>query len=81
MKFVEQDNLKEGLETMFDNLKDYYQRLDEEEVKKILIEVAKSGKDVKKAQEEFKRMKQNGAESPNHSMSSGLSPPGSHKSR
>ena len=76
MNFIEQDNLKEGLENLFSCLRDYYERLDEEEVKQVLIEVIKSGKDLRKAQEQYKEAKKRrGMESPPGSMSSGLHSP------
>lgn len=75
MKYIEQDTLKDGLEMMFGCLRDYYERLDEEEVKQVLIEIVKSGKDLKKAREKYaKENSQNssGLESPHGSLSSGL---------
>jgi len=44
-----EERLREGLELMFSCLRDYYDRLDEDEVKKVLIEIIKSGKDLKQA--------------------------------
>jgi hypothetical protein len=48
-KFIEEGKLKEGLELMFGCLRDYYDRLDEEEVRAVLIEIIKSGKDLRQA--------------------------------
>lgn len=77
-KYIEQDNLKEGLEMMFGCLRDYYERLDEEEVKQVLIEIVKSGKDLKKAQEKYAQehsQKSSNFDSPVGSLSSGLNSP------
>ena len=79
MKYIEEDNLKDGLEVMFGYLRDYYERLDEEEVKEVLIGVVKNGKDLKKVQERLKneKLKMSGQQdSIPGSLSSGLmSPP------
>lgn len=40
---------------MFGCLRDYYDRLDEEEVREVLIEIIKSGKDLKHAQDKYKK--------------------------
>ena len=67
---------------MFGCLRDYYDRLDEEEVRKVLIEIVKSGKDLKEAQDKYRQRmeaKQARGESPPHSMSSGFGSPMSSK--
>ena len=67
---------------MFGCLRDYYDRLDEEEVRAVLIEIIKSGKDLRQAQDKYRRRqeaKQARGESPPHSMSSGLASPMSSK--
>ena len=70
--------MKEGLELMFSYLKDFYDRLDENEVKKVLIEITKSGKEVHAALERYQKRKEAkkalGDASP-QSMSSGLNSP------
>jgi hypothetical protein len=72
-KFIEEGRLKEGLEMMFGCLKDYYDRLDHDEVREVLIDIAKSGKDLQQAQENYKKrtdaMIARG-ETPPHSLSS-----------
>ena len=45
--------MSEGIELIFDSLKDYYIRLDEDEVREVLIDVVKNGKDLQKAREKY----------------------------
>ena len=44
-KYIREDDIKRGLEMMFSCLRDYYERLDEADVVKVLQEVEKNKKD------------------------------------
>lgn len=44
-KYIREDDLKRGLEMMFSCLRDYYERLDQNDVAKVLMEIEKSKKD------------------------------------
>jgi len=47
------EKMKEGMEMIFSSLKDYYKKLDEDEVREVLIDVVKNGKDLKRAKEKY----------------------------
>lgn len=44
-KYIREDDLKRGLEMMFSCLRDYYERLDQNDVAKVLLEIEKTKKD------------------------------------
>jgi hypothetical protein len=44
-KYIREDDLKRGLEMLFSCLRDYYERLDQNDVAKVLLEIEKTKKD------------------------------------
>ena len=44
-KYIREDDLKRGLEMMFSCLRDYYERLDQNDVARVLLEIEKTKKD------------------------------------
>jgi len=69
-KYIREDDIKRGLEMMFSCLRDYYERLDENDVAKVLLEVERSKKDNFEIYNAEKK-KRSGLESPSSVSSAG----------
>jgi len=73
MRYVQEDDLKRGLEMMFSCLREYYERLDEDDVARVLIEVEKGKKDYFEVYNLDKRLHASGLDSPRSHSSNGQS--------
>lgn len=70
-KYIREDDIKRGLEMMFSCLRDYYERLDEQDVAKVLLEVERQKKDSFEVYHNEKKIKNTGLDSPSSVSSAG----------